>query len=85
MSHKHVVPARSPKAKDNRDGKTTPPTSATDDLIASLCGSCKGDDSLVDGLHQERQEKSFAERSWGSRGWNSWPLRPDRRGPQSHV
>jgi hypothetical protein len=64
MSRKHAVPARSPKAKDNRDGKTTPPTSATDDLIASLCGSSEGDDSWVDGLHQERQEKSFAERRW---------------------
>ena len=64
MSHKHAVPARTTKAKDNRDGKTRSPTSAKDDLIASLRGSCKGGDSLVAGLHQERQEKSFAERRW---------------------
>jgi hypothetical protein len=64
MSRKHAGPARSPKAKDSREGNTKLPTSATDDLIASLRGCCKGGDSLADALHQERQENSFAERRW---------------------
>jgi len=34
------------------------------ELVASLRGCCKGEDSSVDALHQERQEKSFAERRW---------------------
>jgi hypothetical protein len=62
MSRKHAVPARSPKAKDKRLEKQTIRPSVADELIASLRGCCKGGDSLVDGLHQARQEKSFSER-----------------------
>ena len=73
MSRKHAVTVPSPKAKDKRKGKTTASPSATDDLIASLRGSCKGDDSLVDGLHEERQENSFSERGWEKWGlWVAW-------------
>ena len=45
----------------------TQPHLAGEELIKSLRGSCKGEDSLVDGLHKERQEKSFAERRWENR------------------
>jgi hypothetical protein len=64
MSRKHAVSTRSPKAKDKRAGKTALPQPVTDDFIASLRGCCKGEDSLVDALHRERQEKSFSERRW---------------------
>jgi hypothetical protein len=34
-------------------------------LINRLRGRCKGEDSLVDALYRERQEKSVTERTWG--------------------
>jgi len=64
MSRKHAVSTQGPKAKDKRTGKTTRPPSATNDLIASLRGCCKGAGSSADALHQERQEKNFSERRW---------------------
>jgi hypothetical protein len=59
MKRKTSVSSRSPKAKVNRTRKANLELL---NLIESLRGSCKGDESLVDALHRGRQEKSFCER-----------------------
>ena len=54
---------RSPKKRPKRDTRALELERMLD-LIKSLRGSCKGEDSLVDALHEGRQEKSFSERRW---------------------
>jgi hypothetical protein len=55
--------ARTPEEKLDRETRALE-LRRTRQLIKSLRGCCKGEDSLIDALHRERQEKSFAERTW---------------------
>jgi len=61
MRRQRFTPPEKPKTKDKQTGRASLPP-VTDEFIASLRGCCKGDESSVDALHRERQEKSFVER-----------------------
>ncbi len=64
MGRRHFASRRDPKTKDRQPKAFLAPV--TEQLISSLRGCCKGKDSLVEALHLGRQEKSFAERTWGA-------------------
>jgi len=57
---------RRSEPKRNQTKKAMKGTAAapavTDEFISSLRGCCKGEGSMADALHEDRQEKSFAER-----------------------
>ncbi len=66
MRRKHSASARSPRKKDKQTGRARLPTPVTEDLIETLLGCCKGEDSLVDAREREHREKSFADVRWGT-------------------